>query len=130
MAAPPSAGAPAFVALPAGRPRPRPACAARTPVSSGTAGPQARRLDLRTHRYAQTRWFFGAGAAVVLASVLRPLALDGRIPPDLDRAVQGVFLALTAVAALTRRPRFHGRFAGAALALYGFYVAVRFTRLR
>jgi hypothetical protein len=39
-------------------------------------------LDLRRHYYAQTRWFFGAAGAVIVSSLLRPLAFDGRLPLD------------------------------------------------
>jgi hypothetical protein len=91
---------------------------------------EARVLDLRTHYYAQTRWFFGAGVATVAVSLLRPLAIDGRLPLDLDRGLQLVFLALTVAAAVVRRPRYHEVMTAASAVLLVGYVAALFARLR
>jgi hypothetical protein len=93
-------------------------------------GDGARTLDLRRHYYAQARWFFGAGLGVVASSILRPVALDGRLPLDLDRAIQGVFVALMAGAMWTRRARYHETVAALGVVLYVVYVAALFTRLR
>ena len=89
-----------------------------------------RTLDLRAHYYAQARWFFGAGVAVVASSLLRPVVFDGHLPLDLDRGLQGVFAALALAAAWSRRPRVHELAAAAAAALYAAYVLLLFARLR
>jgi hypothetical protein len=97
-------------------------------VAEATAA--GRVLDLRAHYYAQTRWFFAAAGAVVASSVLRPLVFDGRIPIDLDRGVQFAFLAMSAGAVATRRPRYHETTTVVGAALLVAYVALLFTRLR
>ena len=103
-------------------------------ATGGAAGNGAARggrvLDLRAHYYAQAGWFFGASAAVIVTSVLRPLALDGRLPLDLDRGLQATFLALAVGAASTHRARYHEAFAIAAAVLFAAYVFLLFTRLR
>jgi len=88
------------------------------------------RLDLRAHYHAQARWFFAAGALVIVSSLLRPIAMDGRFPLDLDRGIQLVFLGLCVVSATTRREAFHRFFAVAGAVLFGAYVLLLFTRLR
>lgn len=87
-------------------------------------------LDLRAHYYAQARWFFGAAAAVIVSSLLRPVVLDGEFPLDLDRGLQLVFLACALAAAWSPRPRLHEALAAFGAVWYGAYVALLFTRLR
>ncbi len=97
-------------------------------VAESTAGGNT--LDLRAHYYAQTRWFYGAAALVVVVSLLRPLAMDGRVPLDLDRGLQLVLLALFAAGAAVRRPRVHEVMTATAAVLLVAYVALLFARLR
>lgn len=92
--------------------------------------PPGGRLDLRAHFYAQTRWFFGATAAAILASLARPMVLDGRLEPGLDLGFQLLFLALAIVGALTRNRRFHESLAAVSVVLFTTYVVVLFVRLR
>ena len=87
-------------------------------------------LDLRTHYFAQRPWFYGAGAAVIASSLLRPVVMDGRLPLDLDRGLQVVFLTLVVAAAGVRRPRFHELVTAAFAALLVMYVATLFASLR
>jgi hypothetical protein len=87
-------------------------------------------LDLRTHYYAQTRWFFGAAAGVIVSSLLRPIAFDGRLPLDLDRGLQVAFLVLTGAAAVVRRPRYHEAMTAGGAVLLVAYVVLLFARLR
>ncbi|MBA3671548.1 MAG: hypothetical protein H0W68_05935 [Gemmatimonadaceae bacterium] len=98
------------------------------PPETGALG--GRILDLRAHYYAQRPWFFGAAAAVVASSLLRPVVMDGRLPLDLDRAIQAAFLALLLGAAWTRRAMYHEVMTGTAAALFGAYVVLLFGRLR
>ncbi|HEX6535212.1 MAG TPA: hypothetical protein VF041_11470 [Gemmatimonadaceae bacterium] len=102
-----------------------------TPSERTTSGADVERvLDLRSHYYAQTRWFFGAAAAMIVSSLARPLVMEGRLPLDLDRGLQIVFLALAVGAASTRRARYHELVAGAVGALFVAYVVLLFTHLR
>lgn len=97
-------------------------------VAEATGGGRA--LDLRAHYYAQARWFYGAAAAVIVSSLLRPVAMDGRFPLDADRALQLVMLALVAATAVARRPRVHEVATGVAAVLLVAYQALLFARLR
>ncbi|HEU4642235.1 MAG TPA: hypothetical protein VFS44_07240 [Gemmatimonadaceae bacterium] len=103
-----------------------PASAARG--ERATAGERV--LDFRAHYYAQTRWFFGAAAGLLVSSLLRPLVIDGRLPLDLDRGFQVVFLALLLGAAVTRRKWYHETIAAVGAALFLTYVVLLFTHLR
>jgi hypothetical protein len=67
---------------------------------------------------------------VVVVSLLRPLAIDGRFPLDLDRGIQLVFLALAAAGAVVHRPRYHEAITAASAVLLLAYVALLFARLR
>jgi hypothetical protein len=87
-------------------------------------------LDLRTHYYAQARWFYAGAAAVIVSSLLRPVLFDGRLPLDLDRGLQAVFLVMTGAAAVVPRPRYHEATTAVAAVLLVAYVALLFTRLR
>ncbi len=97
-------------------------------VAEATA--EGRVLDLRTHYYAQVRWFFGAAALVIASSLLRPLVFDGRLPLDADRGVQLVFLGMAVAGTRARRPRYHEAMTLVAAALLVGYVALLFARLR
>lgn len=87
-------------------------------------------VDLRAHYFAQTRWFFGASVALIVSSLLRPLAMDGWIPLDLDRVIQLVFLAAAASAMFIRREWLHKVLAVGTAGLYAAYVTLLFARLR
>jgi hypothetical protein len=91
---------------------------------------EGRTLDLRAHYYAQARWFYGAAGLVIVSSLLRPVAIDGAFPLDADRGIQLVLLALVAVCAVVRRPRFHEAATVGAAGLLVTYVALLFARLR
>lgn len=97
-------------------------------VAEATAG--GRELDLRAHYYAQARWFYGAAAAVIVSSLLRPLVMDGGLPLDADRGFQVGFLALVGAAVAVRRPRVHEGVTAVAGVLLVAYNALLFARLR
>ncbi len=97
-------------------------------VAEATAEGQV--LDLRTHYYAQVRWFFGAAAVVIASSLLRPVVFEGRLPLDADRGVQLVFLGMAAAGVRAGRPRVHEAMTLVAAALLVGYVALLFARLR
>ena len=97
-------------------------------VAEATTG--GRELDLRAHYYAQTRWFYGAAAAVVVTSLLRPVVMGGRVPLDLDRGMQLVFLGFTVAGAVVRRPRYHEVMTALSAVLLLAYVTVLFAALR
>jgi hypothetical protein len=85
--------------------------------------------DLRQHYYANSRWFFGLWVLVVAATFLRELVLDGAIDRDLDTAMKLLFMAVFAIAAVTRRPGYHQVMVSASLALMAVYIGMLFTQL-
>ena len=93
------------------------------PASAGVA-------DLRRHYERQAPWLYGCLAAVVLASVLKELVLEGRLPLGLNLAFHAVILVMFVLASVVRRRRFHELLAAAnAIAVTG-YIALLFSELR
>lgn len=87
-------------------------------------------VDLRARFLAQTRWFFGLFAVLLVISLSRDLVLRGALPEVPNVAFHAVFLALAVAGALTRREAFH-RFGAAATALLlGAYIAALFSQLQ
>jgi hypothetical protein len=87
-------------------------------------------VDLRAHYFAQFRWFFGLAMLLILLSLARPLALDGRITPSLDAGIQLVFLAMAGGAAVTRSDWYHKVMLGLTAIMLAGYIWVLFVELR
>lgn len=87
------------------------------------------RADLRVRYYEQARWFFGVFAVLLVASLLRDLALEGALPSPPNVAFHAVLLALAMLGAATQRARFHEMNAGATTGLVGLYIALLFSQL-
>ncbi|HWT11972.1 MAG TPA: hypothetical protein VN231_04400 [Allosphingosinicella sp.] len=86
-------------------------------------------IDLKDHYYRESRAFFGISAAVILWSVFREFMLEGRLPEPLNLLFHGIFLAMAATAAVTRRPRLHEGLAVLTAGLFSVYIALLFARL-
>lgn len=64
-------------------------------------------ISMYDHYYAVRPWFFGIGAATVVANVVRNVAVqDARMWTE-DRPFETLFLLLMLSGALVRSPRFH-----------------------
>ena len=87
-------------------------------------------IDLRANYFAHAPWFFSAMAGVIVVSLLRPVAIDGRFPLDADRIFQLILLVLVGVAAAVRRPAFHAVVALTAPAALALYIGSLFFQLR
>jgi hypothetical protein len=87
-------------------------------------------VDLRAHYYAQSRGFFGLMCALLLISLAKSLMLSGALPQAADLGFHLVFLALSALVTISRRPRLHEINALTAAAMIGAYIVVLFSQLR
>ena len=87
-------------------------------------------VDLRTHYFAQTRWFFGLFALLLVVSLARDLVLRSVLPDGPNVAFHGLFLALAVTGALTRREAFHRFGAATTAVLLGAYIATLFSQLQ
>jgi hypothetical protein len=87
------------------------------------------RVDLREHYYAHRHWFFGLAILVLFASLAKELVLYGFFDSALNVAFQCTFIALSAVAMLTRAEWYHKFAALVAAGLYSAYIILLYTRL-
>lgn len=87
-------------------------------------------IDLRANYFAQAPWFFSALAGVIIVSLLRPVAIDGRLPLDADRLFQILLLAVALIAARVRRPALHAAVAVGAPVALAVYIGALFFQLR
>lgn len=86
-------------------------------------------IDLRDHYFREARAFFGIAIGLILWSAIREYMLAGRLPQPLNLTFYGIFLALAAAAALSRRPRLHEALAGMMSVLFAIYIGLLFARL-
>lgn len=86
-------------------------------------------IDLREHYWAHVRWFFGLFVLVLLISLAKSIVVNGNLPRNEDLAFHGVFIALSATAFLTRRPRYHEFLALFGAVVFCAYVIMLFTQL-
>jgi hypothetical protein len=85
-------------------------------------------ISMYDHYYAVRPWFFGIGAAAVVANVVRNVAVQDAPLMTEDRPFEAFFLLLMLSGALVARPRFHAMLT---LAMGAAFVAmVLFTSLQ
>lgn len=92
-------------------------------------GPDAPHRDLRDNFLHQRPWFFGLLALLLLVSVVKDLARNGRWPTPLNLTFHGVFLLIALAGGLLRRERGQGIVACAALTTLITYIAILFADL-
>lgn len=86
-------------------------------------------VDLRQNFYAHRGWFFGLLVAMLAASVIKELALEGRLPAPLNLTFHIIFAGGLLIGAVTSRERYHKVFVIFGLAIFMTYVVFLFTRL-
>lgn len=86
-------------------------------------------LDLRVNYFAQTRWFFGILVALILTSLARTYAIDGRLQHEADLMFHLLFFVGSAAGAIFVNETFHKVAALLAAAAIFAYVALLFTTL-
>lgn len=87
-------------------------------------------LDLRANYFAQARWFFGIILALLLTSLARTFALQGRLPMGEDFAFHLAFIAGVIPGVVVTNETFHKISALVAAGSVFAYVALLFTELR
>lgn len=86
-------------------------------------------LDLKDHYHRERPWFFGLAIATLVASLMKDVVLDGRLPQAGNVAFHLVLIAMSAVAIVWRREVFHQINAPLVAASVVGYVAILFANL-
>jgi hypothetical protein len=86
-------------------------------------------VDLRASYFEHRGWFFGFAVANGVISIVKEVVLSGSLPEATNFAFHGVFIGAAIVAAITKNATFHRVNAFVAIAMFGIYVALLFTRL-
>jgi len=89
----------------------------------------ASRIDLKTSYYENARWFFSLLVIFLCVSLLKDLALFGRLPEKANLAAHVIFMVLGIAAIGTRREWYHQLLIPMNVALIGAYIATLFARL-
>jgi hypothetical protein len=100
-------------------------------LASGLVLPDLRpdNIDLEADYFRNRRWFFGLLAAAAIASVLKEIALEARLP-DTPNLLFHVFLIASCIGAIVSRSRrYHAILAPASLFLFVGYIGLLFARL-
>lgn len=87
-------------------------------------------VDLRANYYAHHTWFFGLAVLAGCVSIGKDVILDGDLPELRNLSFHIAFILTAAVAAITRREWYHKTAVVAAACLFGFYIALLFSRLQ
>jgi len=87
------------------------------------------KIDREADYFRNRGWFFGllGGAAVV--SILKDVALDGRLPGTANLIFHLILIASCGAAILSANRRYHAVLAPASLLLFAGYIALLFARL-
>lgn len=96
-------------------------------LSGFTAGESP--VNLKEHYHANARWFFSLFVLFFGASLLKDLALYGRLPETVNLASHGIFMVLCLAAIATRREWFHKLLILISLVLIFIYIITLFPRL-
>jgi hypothetical protein len=86
-------------------------------------------LDLREHYHDIRRWFFAFVVLSATFGIVKDLVLEGHLPETRNLLFQIAFIAISAIAAVTRNETYHRVLAPAAALMFGAYVALLFSRL-
>jgi len=86
-------------------------------------------VDLRVHYFRQSRWFFLVLMLTIVASLLRPLVLFGRLTLNLDAEMQSFLFVLAGLAAVVRVAWFHRLVALVFAITICFYIGLLFMQL-
>ena len=87
-------------------------------------------MDLKAVYYENAGWFFSLLVVLFCVSLLKDLALFGRLPEKANLAAHIIFMALGIGAIVTRREWYHQLLIPVNVLLTGLYIATLFARLR
>ena len=91
--------------------------------------PDDKPVDLREHYYDHKTWLFAFVTLAALSGIAKDLALYGDLPETRNLLFQLSFVAMGAVAAITRREWYHRALAPAAAIAFAAYIALLFSQL-
>lgn len=91
--------------------------------------PAGEAVDLRAHYYREARPFFASLLAMLAASFLKDVMLDGHPPIGANLAFHILFAVAALIAIVTKARRYHEALAVVMLALLAIYIAALFNRL-
>lgn len=86
-------------------------------------------IDLKVHFYRERRVLFAVAAAAIGWSVVREVALEGRLPEPANLAFHLVFIAMSLIAMLSPREPLQKLFAATSAVIFAVYIALLFARL-
>ena len=87
-------------------------------------------IDLRKHYYAHHRIFFCLFIVGLVASLAKPIFLEGHLPDDkVDLAFHFGWMTIAIVAAITKREWYHKLISVLTAATFPVYIALLFMRL-
>jgi hypothetical protein len=87
-------------------------------------------IDLKQHFFREQRVFFAVGAATVAWSVIREVALEGRLPLPENLAFHAIFIAMALGAMVSRSERLQKMFVTAVAVIFVAYIGLLFAQLR
>jgi hypothetical protein len=87
------------------------------------------RIDLREGFFRERRWFYATLVLLIFISLLRPIAIDGRLTGTGDLIGHGIFLTVAVVGWATANDRVHKIVPPFILAFFITYIAVLFLNL-
>ena len=87
-------------------------------------------IDLKQSFYAQCRWFFAIGVAIIMVSIGKHLLLDGQLPNPTKLIFQAMFGLTLFIGALTRREWYHKTLVVFTNAAFILYIVLLYTRMR
>jgi hypothetical protein len=87
-----------------------------------------RPVDMRVDYYRQAPWFFATIVVATIASVMKDVIIDGRLPETGNFLFQLGFLATGVVGALTKREWFHKIIPVVTLVSFVGYIAMLFAK--
>ena len=86
-------------------------------------------IDLEADYFRNRRWFFGLLIGTLVTSILKDVALDGRLPETENLLSHLILIGSSLIAIVTPNRRYHALLAPASLALFVGYIALLFARL-
>jgi hypothetical protein len=87
-------------------------------------------VDMRANYFAHARWFFLMIIAGTLTSLAKDLVLDGKLPSPLNTGFHCMWIAMAAIACVTRVEWFHKLLALFAVAMNAAYIGLLFSHLQ
>jgi flagellar biosynthesis protein FliR len=87
------------------------------------------KIDLEADYYRNRGWFFGLLASAALVSVLKDVALEGRLPDTINLIFHVILIGSCIGAIATSSRRYHRTLAPAAMLLFLGYIGLLFARL-